>query len=188
MNMVESSSHIDIMARYKHDNTKRFPRIQYTTNAPLGFTVANSSIHIDKNYIIELLRKRNHLGHIYHTMEEIPAKVWQTVICTEDPMFPLHNGFCDVTLAMALRNAINSRHFSVGGSTITQQLIKNAMLTSERTLYRKRRRTRFGCIGGKPLSCPKGRHFGDLYQYDRACSQCIWHGGRRSFLFRQGVQ
>ena len=137
MNMVESSSHIDIMARYEHDNTKRFPRIQYTTNAPLGFTVANSSIHIDKNYIIELLKKRNHLGHIYHTMEEIPAKVWQTVICTEDPMFPLHNGFCDVTLAMALRNAINSRHFSVGGSTITQQLIKNAMLTSERTLYRK---------------------------------------------------
>ena len=52
MNMVESSSHIDIMARYEHDNTKRFPRIQYTTNAPLGFTVANSSIHIDKNYII----------------------------------------------------------------------------------------------------------------------------------------
>lgn len=52
-------------------------------------------------------------------------------------MFLLHNGFCDITLAMALRNAINSRHLSVGGSTITQQLVKNAMLNSERTLYRK---------------------------------------------------
>ena len=58
-------------------------------------------------------------------------------MCTEDLMFLLHNGFCDVTLAMALRNAINSRHLSVGGSTITQQLVKNAMLNSERTLYRK---------------------------------------------------
>ena len=52
-------------------------------------------------------------------------------------MFLLHNGFCDVTLAMALRKVINSRRLSVGCSTITQQLIKNAMLNSERTLYRK---------------------------------------------------
>lgn len=73
----------------------------------------------------------------YIAMADIPAKVWKTVICTEDPMFLLHNGFCDVTLAMALRKAINSKHLSVGGSTITQQLIKNAMLNSERTLYRK---------------------------------------------------
>lgn len=137
IDMVESSSRIDIVARYIHDKTKPFPRIQYATNSPFGFTITPSAIHIDKHYIVGLLRKLNHLGHRYHTIEEMPAKVRHTVICTEDPMFPLHSGFCDVTLAMTLRNAINTRHFSVGGSTITQQLIKNAMLKSERTLYRK---------------------------------------------------
>lgn len=134
---IESCDRINIDASYTHDNSRRFPRILYSIKTVEGFSIMPSVMHIDKNYIVNLLRQRDHLGQNYIAMADIPAKVWKTVICTEDPMFLLHNGFCDVTLAMALRNAINSKHLSVGGSTITQQLIKNAMLNSERTLYRK---------------------------------------------------
>lgn len=134
---IESCDRISIDASYTHDNSRRFPRILYSIKTVEGFSIMPSVMHIDKNYIVNLLRQRDHLGQNYIAMADIPAKVWKTVICTEDPMFLLHNGFCDVTLAMALRNAINSKHLSVGGSTITQQLIKNAMLNSERTLYRK---------------------------------------------------
>lgn len=80
----------------------------------------------------------------------------QTVICTEDPMFLLHNGFCDVTLAMALGKAINSKHLSVGGSTITQQLIKNAMLNPERTLYRKAEELILALLVENYYHVPKG--------------------------------
>lgn len=38
---------------------------------------------------------------------------------------------------MALRNDINCGKLSMGGSSISQQLIKNALLTTDRTLYRK---------------------------------------------------
>lgn len=134
---IESCDRINIDASYTHDNSRRFPRILYSIKTVEGFSIMPSVMHIDKNYIVNFLRQRDHLGQNYIAMADIPAKVWKTVICTEDPMFLLHNGFCDITLAMALRNVINSKHLSVGGSTITQQLIKNAMLNSERTLYRK---------------------------------------------------
>lgn len=134
---IESCDRINIDASYTHDNSRRFPRILYSIKTVEGFSIMPSVMHIDKNYIVNLLRQRDHLGQNYIAMADIPAKVWKTVICTEDPMFLLHNGFCDITLAMALRNVINSKHLSVGGSTITQQLIKNAMLNPERTLYRK---------------------------------------------------
>ena len=134
---MESSDRININASYTHDNARRFPRISYSIQTTEGFSITPSVMHMDKSYILKLLRQRDHLGQHYITMADLPVKVWKTIICTEDPMFLLHNGFCDVTLAMALRKAINSRRLSVGCSTITQQLIKNAMLNSERTLYRK---------------------------------------------------
>lgn len=137
MGKIESSDRLNIDASYIHDNARRFPRISYSMKTLEGLSITPSFMRMDKKYIVSLLRQRNHLGQHYVAMKDIPVKVWKTVICTEDPMFLLHNGFCDVTLAMALRNAINSKCLSVGGSTITQQLIKNAMLNPERTLYRK---------------------------------------------------
>ena len=134
---MESSDRININASYTHDNPRRVPRISYSIQTTEVFSITPSVMHMDKSYILKLLRQRDHLGQHYITMADLPVKVWKTIICTEDPMFLLHNGFCDVTLAMALRKAINSRRLSVGCSTITQQLIKNAMLNSERTLYRK---------------------------------------------------
>lgn len=69
-------------------------------------------------------------------LDEIPEHLIQATIAIEDQDFWQHPGF---SLRGILR-AVN-RNFSQqtvqGGSTITQQLVKNALLTSERTLTRK---------------------------------------------------
>ena len=56
---------------------------------------------------------------------------------TEDPTYALHSGISRVALGMTIRENIKKRQLKVGGSTIDQQLIKNALLSEERTLYRK---------------------------------------------------
>lgn len=67
---------------------------------------------------------------------EMPNFVKQATIATEDKEFYKHPGFSLRGIIRALwRNIFNSQ--VEGGSTITQQLVKNALLTPERTWQRK---------------------------------------------------
>lgn len=70
------------------------------------------------------------------TLEELPDYIVQATIAIEDKRFYHHLGF---DLTGILRAGIkNARGESVeGGSTITQQLVKNALLTREKTVKRK---------------------------------------------------
>jgi len=69
-------------------------------------------------------------------LEEIPQQVKWATIAIEDQDFYQHSGF---SLSGIIRAVFrNLSHSSLeGGSTITQQLIKNALLTSEKTIKRK---------------------------------------------------
>ena len=65
----------------------------------------------------------------------IPLFVVQATIAAEDHSFCQHGGFDFKGLARAvLQNLMGNR---VGGSTLTQQLVKNAILSGEKTLTRK---------------------------------------------------
>lgn len=65
----------------------------------------------------------------------IPLFAVQATIATEDHSFCEHSGFDVKGFARAVfQNLIGNR---VGGSTITQQLVKNAILSSEKTFTRK---------------------------------------------------
>ena len=70
------------------------------------------------------------------TIDEIPKQLQEAVIAIEDVRFEYHNGVDVKRLVGAfINNLMNS---SVqGGSTITQQLIKNRLLSTERTYKRK---------------------------------------------------
>ncbi len=70
-------------------------------------------------------------------ISDLPPLLVQSIVVLEDPRFLEHGGF-DITgiLRAALVN-IASMRFSQGGSTITQQLVKNVFLTQEKTLKRK---------------------------------------------------
>jgi len=71
-------------------------------------------------------------------LQEIPPEVRLATIAVEDAEFYTHPGFSIKGILRAtIRNL--SRGELSGGSTITQQLVKNALLSSEKTLVRKLR-------------------------------------------------
>jgi 1A family penicillin-binding protein len=75
--------------------------------------------------------------------EHISTTLKQAVIATEDPSFYENSGIDIEGLARAAYYMWRDRGPSVGGSTITQQFIKNTMLTPEVTLTRKLREAVF---------------------------------------------
>ncbi len=70
-------------------------------------------------------------------MEEIPGTVRYATIVLEDQMFYSHHGVDFRGILRAGMKDVLKREASQGGSTITQQFIKNSILTSEKKLSRK---------------------------------------------------
>ncbi len=69
-------------------------------------------------------------------IEETPEHLRQATIAIEDRDFYQHRGFDFLTIIRIPYNVLFRRRL-VGGSTLTQQLVKNALLTNERTVTRK---------------------------------------------------
>lgn len=69
-------------------------------------------------------------------MSDVPEHVKQATIAIEDKDFYKHSGFSIPGIIRSLFDFVIHRRIE-GGSTLTQQLIKNALLSGERTLVRK---------------------------------------------------
>ncbi len=69
-------------------------------------------------------------------LDTLPDYVKEATISIEDKNFPRHHGFDTGGIIRALYKTITGQRLE-GGSTITQQLVKVALLTPERTLSRK---------------------------------------------------
>lgn len=79
-------------------------------------------------------------GNIRRTVipfDKIPTHLKESVIAMEDQNFYSHFGISPTSIIRAVFINIFSGEFKQGGSTITQQLVKNTFLTSEKTLVRK---------------------------------------------------
>jgi penicillin-binding protein 1A len=74
---------------------------------------------------------------VYIPLAQIPLALQQALIATEDARFYRHQGIDFEGVARALFTNLQDRQFSEGGSTITQQLVKNLFLSQEKTLSRK---------------------------------------------------
>jgi len=75
---------------------------------------------------------------IFVPIDEIPDLVKQAFISAEDKNFYHHHGFDPRGMAGAMVQAVKSRGGSVrGASTITQQVMKNFLLSSDRSIERK---------------------------------------------------
>ncbi len=70
-------------------------------------------------------------------LEEVPARVRKAVLAVEDERFYYHRGVDPVAVMRAFLANVRRGGVVQGGSTLTQQLIKNFFLDSERTLERK---------------------------------------------------
>jgi penicillin-binding protein 1B len=71
------------------------------------------------------------------TLESLPPYLVESLIAVEDRDFYRHWGISPRGIARALLGNIRSGGVSQGGSTLTQQLVKNFYLSRERTLLRK---------------------------------------------------
>lgn len=69
-------------------------------------------------------------------LSDLPAYVAKATIAIEDKHFYRHHGVAPEGILRATINTLFKRKLQ-GGSTITQQLVKTALLTPERTLQRK---------------------------------------------------
>jgi penicillin-binding protein 1B len=68
---------------------------------------------------------------------ETPLQCLQAITAIEDPKFLEHKGVSITGALRALYQNLIAGRYAQGGSTITQQLVKNYFLTSEKTLKRK---------------------------------------------------
>ena len=71
------------------------------------------------------------------TLEKLPPYLVESLIAVEDRDFYQHWGISQRGIARAMFGNLRTGKMSQGGSTITQQLVKNFYLTHERTLLRK---------------------------------------------------
>lgn len=71
------------------------------------------------------------------SFEEIPSVLWKGLIGIEDYRFLNHQGVDPVSIARAFWADLKAMSFVQGGSTLTMQLVKNLLLTREKSLKRK---------------------------------------------------
>lgn len=70
-------------------------------------------------------------------LSEISTDIQHAAVAIEDASFYTHHGFRPLAFARAAYANITSGGYSQGGSTITQQVVKNALLTQHKTIIRK---------------------------------------------------
>lgn len=70
-------------------------------------------------------------------LHDVPQRVIHAVVATEDQRFFEHTGLDPIGILRAALEDLRTQELRQGGSTLTQQLVKNYFLTPERTLRRK---------------------------------------------------
>jgi 1A family penicillin-binding protein len=75
--------------------------------------------------------------HDFIPLDQIPKPVTQAVLAAEDKNFYSHPGFSVTSIVGALVADFRHGQLDYGGSTITQQLVKNSLLNSNKNFLRK---------------------------------------------------
>ncbi|PAF41156.1 PBP1A family penicillin-binding protein [Helicobacter sp. 11S03491-1] len=102
-----------------------------------------------KNYhpqlATQMFDRKNHLVvniydrefRFYARYDEIPPKMVEALLAVEDTLYFEHGGInYDAIIRAMIKNIKNGKYLE-GGSTLTQQLIKNMLLTRDKTISRK---------------------------------------------------
>lgn len=112
---------------------KDLPSPRRITQGNDNFAVTTQILDRNGTLLYELYADENRTPI---NIEDLPPHVYQASIAIEDQNFYNHFGFDLVGITRAIKNNIQGERLE-GGSTITQQLVKNALLTRERSIQRK---------------------------------------------------
>ena len=99
--------------------------------------VGESTKIYDRSGNILLYDTRGSMRRSTIALREVSPYMVKATIAIEDAEFYTHRGVRPSAIVRALRSNINNMSLSQGGSTITQQVIKNTLLTNEKKLTRK---------------------------------------------------
>lgn len=97
--------------------------------------IVSSKIYDRNGKLITMLHGEE--NRVIVKIADLPPHVWQSFVAAEDIRFFDHGGIDPRGLLRAMVKNIASGEILEGGSTITQQFVKNALLTQERTFVRK---------------------------------------------------
>lgn len=101
----------------------------------------NRAVPLDSFFTSPILfaqmSQNKHVLRTHVTLSQIPRYCLDGVLAIEDDRFLKHNGVSIRGILRAVLTNLKAGRFSQGGSTLTQQLVKNKFLTSKKTLSRK---------------------------------------------------
>jgi penicillin-binding protein 1B len=108
--------------------------IESVTTLPGGGEPANAALEPEllTSILSDQLENRRPV-----TLDQVPQHLQDAVIVTEDVRFWHHPGVDPLGILRAVLRNVKAGGVSEGGSTLTQQLVKNYYLTNERTFKRK---------------------------------------------------
>lgn len=113
-----------------------YNEIKLDADKLINYNPPTSSVILDaKGEKIAYIFEGQH--RLYATYDEMPGYLIEALVAIEDTRFFEHNGVNpDAIIRAALRN-FKAGHKVEGGSTLTQQLVKNTILNNERSYSRK---------------------------------------------------
>lgn len=113
-----------------------YAQIRFDANKIIDYSPKLTTQIFDRNgELIANLFDEEH--RLYVPYEQIPPRVIEALVATEDTSFFEHQGINLEAIFRALIKDIKAMKMVEGASTITQQLVKNAVLTRQKTLTRK---------------------------------------------------
>ncbi|HHO65191.1 MAG TPA: penicillin-binding protein, partial [Epsilonproteobacteria bacterium] len=113
-----------------------YEEISLDADKLINYKPETSSVILDRNgNKLAYVYKRQH--RLYATYDEIPGLLVEGLVAMEDTQFFEHNGVNPDAIIRALIKDIKAGKFVEGGSTLTQQLIKNKILSNDKKLARK---------------------------------------------------
>ncbi|MCF7843968.1 penicillin-binding protein [Candidatus Gracilibacteria bacterium] len=99
--------------------------------------IANSTKIYDRTGKVVLYNIHDNIKRTEIPLSEMSPYVQKATISIEDAHFYEHYGFRPTSFVRAALANITSGGYSQGGSTINQQVVKNALLSREKTITRK---------------------------------------------------
>lgn len=113
-----------------------YAQIRFDADKIIHYSPKLTTQIYDRNgeLIANLFDEENRLFVEY---KEIPARVIEALVATEDTSFFEHSGINLEAIFRALVKDLQAMKMVEGASTVTQQLIKNTVLTRQKTLSRK---------------------------------------------------